>query len=319
MQNWVGSGLRVVIPNVSRPEPIGLSLASTRAKVLFGSMAQPIKYAIQVRPTEYLKDPASYNWILAADTPAEGLCIEVTDFIELADPAAACSAVVEIAEVIRASSSGSNSLWKVTSDGGSKAVSMPQRGVETETVNSWFLNLCCLQGTLGQVAAQIFYHPDLMDFRNNLFPNLQTGAYAVDKDNLGAWQITLDPSPDVALTRTQALALRSRIIQEIESWTLVLISKQDPNAPGIPVYCPMPADLNAGTAQLYVADLKTLPPSLYPPSGQKCEEENARPLGPFPPGSCAPPYSGGDSCYFPVRGYPNCCFRRMNYPLLRYD
>ena len=184
-------------------------------------MAANPQYAIQVRPTEYLKDPGSYGWIAAADGPATGLNIPVTNFVELdaAEAGDACTAVKAITNVIKASAGMggvAGGLWKVTSDGGSKAVSMPQRGVETGTTNAWFLNICCLQGTLGQIAAQILYHPALMKFQDQLFPRLQKDAYSSDEDNLGAWQIALEPTPpSSSITRTAALTLRLRIIQEL--------------------------------------------------------------------------------------------------------
>lgn len=278
-----------------------------------------LEYAIHVRPTDYLKTPAdtALNWIQLADPSNDGLCIEVTGYVPAADVNVpnACSAIETIAAVIEHSSQ-SNPRWKVTSEGGSKAVSMPQRGIEPGTTNIWFLNLCCLQSTLGQIAAQIFSHPHLEPFRTKMFPYLEF-PYVSGKDNLGAWQIALNPSPSPPLTQTQALALRSRIIEEIESWTVCLMVRNVAAVPPPPtLQCPAAADLPA-KGLLHVANIRTLPLSLYPPAGEKCDQENSRPIGPFPPGSCVPPLAGNGSCYFPVKNYPDCCFRRANYPLLR--
>lgn len=285
-----------------------------------------LQYAVQLRPTQFLKDAVAGTptpWILNLDRPANGLNVPVTDWATAADLLAAGVSTSDIETALEAiteqlENASDGTVWKVTSDGGAKAVSMPQQGVEPATLNSWFLNLCCLQGTLGQIAAQFFSYPALAVYRSKLFPKLQRKPYAPTTDNLGAWQIQLDTAPAAPLTRQEAVAARSRIIREIDSWTLVLIEQDTPNAPSVPVLWPQPAALAQGTGLVFRPQLDLLPPSIYPPMGEKCDEENRRPVRPFPPGACAPPFGGGaNGCYFPVRNYPSCCFSRINFPLGR--
>lgn len=280
-----------------------------------------MQYAIQIRATEYLKGNAEFDWVGAADLPADGLNIPATGWTnsigDVNDVSGALESLIEDISV------GSTTMWKVTTDGGIRAVSFPQQGQEPadgdvpETANSWFLNLCCLQGTLGQIATQIYLFPDLSPFRKILFPRMQREAYTASSDNLGAWQIELNPGEALpSYTRQEALALRLRIINQLDSWTLVLMRRDNPTATPERVW-PTDVELDNSVGQIVRPQLSSLPLSIYPPSGEKCNNERRRPVGAFPPGACAPPEGGRSDCYFPIRNYPSCCFSRTNFPLLR--
>jgi hypothetical protein len=266
------------------------------------------QWAIQLRPTALLKDSTTYpgSQILAYNPEEGGLYISITEFIEPPDPGATGDVLTSLENIARTLSSYSNGIsWNVISDGGQKAISLPQQDVAVD--GAWYLNLCCLQSTLGVIASQIWYQPDLAIFRNHLFPDLQIPPYSSGDNNLGAWHIKLkqDGSP---LSRQDALIARTFVIREIDSWSICLAVKT-------------PGDLtfegNPDDNLIVRANPSLLPGAIYPPSGEWCQREQKRPTLPFPPGSCVPPGGQGSGCYFPVKGYPACCFSRTQYPLLR--
>ena len=265
-------------------------------------------YAIQVKPYSAFAFPE------LADVAGGGLNIPVTGFVDGINEIETSTALIQIFQNLKAASDGT--LWKPTTDGGIKALSVPQQGKDTTTLDSYFISLCCLQSTLGHIAQQIFAIDALAPFQSNLFPRLQKTQYTNSTDNLGAWQMELKPDSG-AFTYINALEIKLGIVAELDVWYLALV-KQDP--PGtIPVRV-WPTDQNLVDTLGYVFSpfSSLLPPPLYPPSGAQCDRQNQRPLRPFPPSSCAPPNSGCESsCYFPIRKYPGCCFTRINYPLLR--
>ena len=293
---------------VSLPRIENLRIGVTRWDRVLQTMAQPL-WAIQVRPLTNL------TFVDDADIIGGGLHIPITGFVGSVDEGPAIVGLDGIFRNLLGASNGS-SLWTPTTDGGNKAISVPQRGKETGTLNTWFLNLCCLQGTLGQIAQQIYSNSILIPFQSNLFPKLQKTPYSVSTDNLGAWQMELRPA-DGAFTLLEALEYRAAIIAELDTWYLALI-RQDPGVSTPQVVWPIPGQLALGTGLVYSPFLSLLPPSIYPPGGEQCDRQNRRPRRPFPPGSCAPP--GSDCCnggYFPIRNYPGCCFTRTNFPLAR--
>jgi hypothetical protein len=230
------------------------------------------QYALQLRPTQYLKDALDGRptpWILAANQPANGLNIPITGWIEAADlPEEAIADVARslsgIASTIRAASASVQ--WNVSSDARARAVSLPQRGVQPTTLNSWFVSLLGRQGSLGQIAAQLYCYPSLAPFRPALFPTYQKTPYGAFTDNLGAWSLELAKSAGSSpYTRQEALAIRSRIVEEIDSWCLVLVRRSGPgDPPQVPVIWPDQSALEAGRGILYSPLPSLLPPSIYP-------------------------------------------------------
>lgn len=263
-------------------------------------------YALQIKPR------LQEEWVLEA--PGGGLHIALTDFVQVVDSDidAIKAALDSITSVMRSTSVDATLKWKVTTDGGTKAVSQPQKGIEDGTTDSWFISLCCLQKTLGQILAQLFTYDALKPFLPFLFPGMEKGLYSGSKDNLGAWHMELP----IGLTFSAAQAYRLRIIDELSAWYLTLVSTDDPTVdPTVAWPDPFPPDTDDGL--ISIPNLSMLPLSIYPPSGEQCSKEHKRPIGAFPPGACAPPGEGCNSCYFPIRNFPNCCFKRNNYPLAR--
>ena len=280
-----------------------------------GKGRRTMTYSLEVRPLSLLPGGgyqlASLDtpWVVELDPDADGIYIPVTGMtnLGLVPDVAAISDAIDDINVTFLQSTQTPTYWKLTTDGGSKAVSHPQRSIEDASINSWFLNLCCLQGTLGQIATQVNLLPALTEFRSNLFPRLQVPPLTAFSNNLGAWNIELRAN----LTRTQAEMMRARIKLELPYWGLVLMQRANPLLPPVQV----------GTADivpLIKPNLLTLLPSIYPPSGEKCLEEDKRPVGPFPPDFCGGHWPGDcHGCYYPVKRYPACCFSRTNFPLKR--
>jgi len=269
-------------------------------------------YAIHIKPR------STAGFVQTSDPLGDGLHIPVTGFVDVGATSESDieGALELIYQNILTASNGV--LWRPTTDGGSKAISAPQKGKTNDTQLSWFLNLCCLQGTLGQIAAQIFNSGSgpLSAFQSSLFPRLQKTPYGIDTDNLGAWQMELRPETGT-FTRLEVEARKLAIRLELDTWYIALMKLTPPATLPESIW-PSDPDLDAGTGLVYSPFLSLLPPSIYPPGGEQCDQENRRQIGPFPPGPCAPPNSGCcNGCYFPIRNYPSCCFSRTNYPLAR--
>ena len=225
------------------------------------------QYALQLRPTQYLKDALDQRptqWILAANQPANGLNIPLTGWVNASDLPVLADVVLalsSICTVIRAASR--NVQWNVASDGRSRAVSLPQRGVQPNSLNSWFISLLRYQGLLGQIAAQLYLYPDLTCFRSVLFPTFQRKPPSQFTDNLGAWVLELAKNQGT-YTRQEALALRRRIIEEIDSWSLALVQRSaSGDLPQVPVVWPDKSALEASEGVLYRPLLNLLPPSIF--------------------------------------------------------
>lgn len=223
------------------------------------------KFALRVRPESLLRNEA--DWMLKLDPDSKGIYVPLTGAVEVSVAEDAVKqALRNITDQLRAAADTASAPWTLHTDGGERAVSMPQQGVQKHTRDSWFLNLCCMQSTLGQLAAQLHLQAALEPFRAALFPRVQRRAYTASTDNLGAWQIELKPADP--LTRTEALAWRSQILVEAESWALTLEKDNE-------VLWPTVADLDKGVGVLYRPILELLPASLYPPMGEACDEEKA--------------------------------------------
>ena len=106
------------------------------------------EWALQLRPTSFLEDPAVYPGpqILNLNPSEEGIYLGITSFVprDGADPSPVLTALQNIARALK--NYGSGIAWTVTSDGGQKAVSLPQQTIDN--TQAWYLNLCCLQKTL---------------------------------------------------------------------------------------------------------------------------------------------------------------------------
>jgi hypothetical protein len=247
------------------------------------------QWALQLRPTQFLTPTPAYAWVELANPDAGGLYLPITGWFPASadqqqDIEQALSSIV--AEL--KGTSGSTLPWTVVTDGGLKAVSLPQKAVEPATRNSWFINLCCLQITLGQLVALLYCYPALSVLRRYLFPDLQRTAYSSTTDNLGAWHMQLKTASTVAnaFTRAEALAFRSKIML-LPSWELVLVKRAGDN--DVPTLLSACGELYRPFSQLY-------PAPVLPPSGQTCEAQRSA------------------ACY---ESSPDDCFARNNYPLAR--
>ena len=225
------------------------------------------QYALQLRPTQYLKDALDQTptpWILAANQPANGLNITLAGWLDAADlppMAEVVLALRSICTVLRQASK--STLWNVASDGRSRSVSLPQRGVQPNSLNSWFISLLRDQSSLGQIAAQLYFYPALACFRTVLFPTFQRTPASQFTDNLGAWVLEVAKNQGT-YTRQEALAIRSRVIEDIDSWSLALVQRSNPgDLPQIPVLWPDKSALEASEAVLYRPLLNLLPQSIY--------------------------------------------------------
>ena len=190
----------------------------------------------------------------------------------------------------------------------------PQRSVATGQASAtWYLNLCCFQETLGQICALLNAKSfdSLKPFAFRVFPNVVNFAAPPDPDALGAFFIRLRPSVTAfpGFNDADAAAYRARIKYELKTWALCLVQKTVATG-AVTIIEPLTL-ADAALAQLFrpLPELMFLQ-SLAPPNAAACDEANARPRGAFPPGPCAPRGSCGSPCYFPYKGYPDCCFSR---------
>ena len=96
------------------------------------------EWALQLRPTSFLEDPAVYPGpqILNLNPSEEGIYLGITSFVprDGADPSPVLTALQNIARALK--NYGSGIAWTVTSDGGQKAVSLPQQTIDNTQANA---------------------------------------------------------------------------------------------------------------------------------------------------------------------------------------
>lgn len=280
-------------------------------------MAATEQWSLQVRPIDGLTAAglAAKPWIRDLDLKNDGINIALTDFVDstaftsFTTQANVWDDIKALAKYLRQYSEGRT--WDTTSEG---VLTPPQRSVTTGQASAtWYLNLCCFQETLGQICALLNakYYDSLKPFALTVFPNVVNLVLPPDPDALGAYFIRLQPSVMAfpGFNDADAAVWRARIKHELNTWALCLVKKTVATG-AVTVIEPLTIG-DAADAQLF----RPLPalmflPSLAPPNAAACDEANARPRGPFSPGPCAPRGSCGTPCYFPYKGYPDCCFSR---------
>ena len=277
-------------------------------------MAATEQWSLQVRPIDGLTATglSAKPWIRDLDPTNDGMGIALTDFVD----STAFSSQANVWDDIKALAKylfnySEGRTWDTTSEG---VLAPPQRSVATGQASAtWYLNLCCFQETLGQICALLNAKSfdSLKPFAFRVFPNVVNFAAPPDPDALGAFFIRLRPSVTAfpGFNDADAAAYRARIKYELKTWALCLVQKTVATG-AVTIIEPLTL-ADAALAQLFrpLPELMFLQ-SLAPPNAAACDEANARPRGAFPPGPCAPRGSCGSPCYFPYKGYPDCCFSR---------
>lgn len=277
-------------------------------------MANNVEWSLQVRPIDGLTPAGLQNkqWIMDLDESNYGIGIALTDWVDSSlfggDPDSTWADVIALAQYLLQYSDGRS--WFTTSEG---VLAPPQRSeAPGQAAPTWYLNLCCFQETLGQVCALLNAKtfPKLAPFAMKVFPNVTNFAATPDPDLLGAFFIRLQPNM-ASFTDADAAAYRARIIYELKTWALCLVQKDATNT--VTILRPANTLTDVIPAQLFRPQPELMfVQSLAPPNAAACDAANTHPRGPFPPGKCAPPCGKGcgAGCYFPYKGYPDCCFSR---------
>ena len=235
-------------------------------------------YTIRLQPRSLVEQLPEADWMYLLDADDNGVHIPITGNVPDSDPGFSSQGAIIAAltrfSVLMRSTTDAQTPWDLGTDAGLSAISEPQLGNPTDKGTPWYINLCCSQGTLGQIATFIYNTPDLAAFAPSLFPRLsRTSSYDPSAENLGAWQVELNPwalSPP--LTQAEANAARARVIEEAGPWTLCLLSAPAPGPP-LSIVWPSAAQVTADPTLglLYKPDLTILPPSIYPrPPGSTC-------------------------------------------------
>ena len=262
------------------------------------------EYAIQVRPAIDISDPGSSPFLNPKnlDLPDGGVNIPITGFVDVAKlPAGGVPALkTHIEDICALFQMAAAPKWTATTDG---TVSSPQASAQGFGT-TFYLNLCCLQVTLGQLAGAIVFRvPNTFD--SVLWPLQQNVT-----DELGGAALTLTNSAN-PVTAAEASVARDFVVAQ-SKWVVSIVEKRAGAAPTVIWPTNAAADIDKATLTVPVQYPYN---AIMPVQAAACDPFGPIIPRPLPP-CCSQPLDS--TCRCPVRGFPNCCFKMQNFPLRRW-